>query len=254
MALLKEKEQLITKIQIKRRYKMLIIDRFAYTNKYSNSNPYIKTIVSLALILLSIISSNISILCFIMVVVILITIFGAGIPIKSYAKMIVAPVMYLLISIFAIIFTFGFSNSVYSGDFIYFKQFQFLNFYIGLAEGSLQKGAILGLRAISSICAMYFLILTTPCSQQIKVMKKVNLPMVLIELYVLTYRFIAIFFEEAILIHTAQKMRFGYNSYKNSINSLAILIKILFVRIMIRFKDMESILEIKHFDGNFYVD
>ena len=37
-------------------------------------------------------------------------------------------------------------------------------------------------------------------------------------------------------------------------NSLALLIKVLFVRIIIRFKDMESILELKHFDGNFYVD
>ncbi|WP_312815908.1 cobalt ECF transporter T component CbiQ [Sedimentibacter sp.] len=233
---------------------MLIIDRFAYTNKFCNSSPYLKVTVSLFLILLSIISSNIYLLCLISAGIILTTIFGAGIPKKSYAKMIAAPAIYLLISIFTVIFTFGFSDNAYTEGFIYFKQFQILNFYLGLAEGAVKNGLTLGLRALSGISSMYFLILTTPCSQQIKVMKKAKLPSVFIELYVLTYRFIAIFFEEAILIHTAQKMRFGYNGYKNSMNSLAILIKILFVRIMMRFKDMEAILELKHFDGNFYVD
>lgn len=233
---------------------MLIIDRFAYTNKISNSSPYAKTAVSLALIVLSIINSNIYVLCAMIVGIALTTILGTGIPKKSYAKMIAAPAIYLIISIFAIIFTFGFSDSVQTENFVYLKQFELLNFYIGLAEGSVKNGLILGLRSLSGIASMYFLILTTPCSQQIKVMKKAKLPVVFIELYVLTYRFIAIFFEEIILIHTAQKIRFGYNNYKNSMNSLAILIKILFVRIMIRFKDMESILEIKHFDGNFYVN
>ena len=233
---------------------MLIIDRFAYTNRLSNSSPYLKMAVSLALIILSITISKIYVLCAMIAGTILTTISGAGIPKKSYAKMILAPIIYLLISIFTVIFTFGFSDTVHSVNFIYLKQFQFLNFYIGLAERSVINGFTLGLRSLSGIASMYFLILTTPCSQQIKVMKKAKLPVVFIELYVLTYRFIAIFFEEAILIHTAQKMRFGYNNYKNSMNSLAVLIKILFVRIMIRFKDMESILEIKHFDGNFYVD
>ncbi|MDD2495632.1 MAG: cobalt ECF transporter T component CbiQ [Tissierellia bacterium] len=233
---------------------MLIIDRFAYTNKYCNSNPYIKASASLALIILSIVNSNIYILCAMIAGIILVTIFGAGIPSKSYAKMIAAPAIYLLISIFTVMFTFGFSKTVQSSDFIYCKQFQFLNLYIGLAESSYKEGLILGLRASSAMVSMYFLILTTPCSQQVKVMKKIKIPTIFIELYVLTYRFIGIFFEEAILIYTAQKIRFGYNGYKNSMSSLAILIKILFTRIMIRFKDMESILEIKHFDGNFYVD
>ncbi|WP_326906507.1 cobalt ECF transporter T component CbiQ [Sedimentibacter sp. MB31-C6] len=233
---------------------MLIIDRFAYTNKFSNLNPCLKVIISLLLILLSIVNSNIYVLCFMIAGNILTTIFGAGIPKKSYIKMIAAPAVYLIISIFAIIFTFGFSDIVHSENFVYLKQFRFLKFYIGLAEGSVKNGLTLGLKSLSGIASMYFLILTTPCSQQIKVMKKAKLPVVFIELYVLTYRFIAIFFEEAILIHTAQKMRFGYSNYKNSMNSLAVLIKVLFVRIMKRYKDMQSILEIKHFDGNFYTD
>ena len=85
-------------------------------------------------------------------------------------------------------------------------------------------------------------------------MKKFRLPSMFIELYVLTYRFITIFFEEAREIHMAQKMKFGYDGYSNSMNSLAILIKTLFVRVMQRYREMEAVLEIKFFDGNFYTE
>jgi len=233
---------------------MLIIDRFAYTNRFAEFNPYKKVIFSLMLILTSAINSNIYLACAIITIVIIITVSGAQIPAKSYAKMILAPVVYLSISILTIIFSFGFSEITDVSKFIYIKTFDFMNFYIGVASGSIENGLIISFRAVSSIVSMYFLILTTPINQQIKVMKRVKLPNVFIELYVLTYRFIAIFFEEATEIHTAQKMKFGYNNYKNSMNSLAMLAKSLFVRVMIRYKDMESILEIKHFDGNFYID
>ncbi|MBP1926171.1 cobalt/nickel transport system permease protein [Sedimentibacter acidaminivorans] len=233
---------------------MLIIDKLAYTNKFSESNPYIKVWCSILIIVISIVNSNIWIFLVMIFVVSMATVSGAQIPIKIYVKMLIAPIIYLFISILTIILSFGFHEINDVSKFIYLKTFNFMNFYIGITVGSLQRGGTISLRAISSIIGMYFLILTTPCNQQIKVMKKIKIPSVFIEIYVLTYRFIAIFFEEVSQIHLAQKMRFGYNSYKNSMNSLAILIKILFVRIMSRYTSMVNILEIKHFDGTFYVD
>ena len=233
---------------------MLIIDRIAYTNKFAESNPYMKVLFSIILIFISIVNSNMWLFLTIIVIVLMVTLFGAKIPAKTYMKMLIAPIIYLSISILTIILSFGFYEINDSSKFIYLKTFDFMNFYIGVTKGSLENGGIISLRAVSAIMGMYFLILTTPCNQQIKVMKKIKLPSVFIEIYVLTYRFIAIFFEETSQIHLAQKMRFGYNNYKNSMNSLAILIKTLFVRIMRRYTDMEQILELKHFDGNFYVD
>lgn len=233
---------------------MLIIDKFAYTNRFSELNPYNKMLFSIALIVLSIINSNTYIACSIILVLMIITVLGAQIPIRPYVKMLIAPLIYLSISILTIIFSFGFSENINISNFVFIKKFNFLNFYIGVAPDSLGNGLTIVLRAVSAIVSMYFLILTTSCNQQVKVMKRVKIPAIFIELYVLTYRFIAIFFEEVNQIHLAQKMRFGYINYHNSMNSLAILLKTLFVRIMIRYRDMESVLEIKHFDGNFYVD
>lgn len=233
---------------------MLIIDRFAYNNKFAELNPNLKVLCSFILIILSVVNSNIYLACIVILGVMVMTVFKAGIPCKPYFNMLLVPLIYLFISVLTVVFSFGFSKNIEISKFVLIKRFDFFGFYIGIAHGSLFNGVVTALRAVSAIVSMYFLILTTPCNQQVKVMKNVKLPNLFIELYVLTYRFIALFFEEAILIHTAQKMRFGYNNYHNSMNSLAILIKTLFVRIMRRYKDMESILEIKHFDGNFYVE
>ncbi len=233
---------------------MLIIDKLAYTNKFSESNPYIKVLFSILIIIMSIINSNIWMFLIMIAAVVMITIFGAQIPVKTYVKMLMAPIIYLSISILTIILSFGFYEINDVSKFIYLKTFNYMNFYIGITAESLDIGGIISLRAVSAIMGMYFLILTTSCNQQIKVMKKMKFPSVFIEIYVLTYRFIAIFFEEVSQIHLAQKMRFGYNSYKNSMNSLAILVKVLFARIMMRYTDMVHILEIRHFDGTFYVD
>lgn len=232
---------------------MLIVDSLAYTNKFSESNPFAKVLFSMAVIVFSIANSNMYAAFVMTVFVIILTLKGAQIPAGPYIKMLLAPLVYLFISILTIVVSFGFSE-VPASDFVYIKKFDFLNFYVGIAFGALENGITVTLRAVSAIVGMYFLILTTPCSQQIKVMKKFRLPPVFIELYVLTYRFIAIFFEEAGEIHTAQKMKFGYDGYRNSMNSLALLIKALFVRVMQRYKDMEAVLEIRFFDGNFYTE
>lgn len=233
---------------------MFIIDRFAYTNNFAEVNPYFKVIFSISLILASIINSNIYFFAASIIGVTILTVAGARIPLKTYAKMLSVPFLYLLIGVVTIVFSFGFNEVNATSNFVYIKSFDFFNLYVGIVKGSVYKGIIVTLRALSAISSMYFFILTTPINQQINVMKKIKLPVVFIELYVLTYRFIALFIEEAIMIHTAQKMKFGYNNYKNSMNSLALLARALFVRIMIRYKDMESVLEIKHFDGNFYVE
>ncbi len=232
---------------------MLIIDSLAYTNKFSNSNPFVKVLFSLAVIVLSIANSNIYFALVMIALVIILTLVGAQIPTSAYVKMLLAPLVFLFISILTIIFSFGFSKVAVS-NFVFVKQFDFLNFYFGIPLGAFEKGIILTLRAISAIVGMYFLILTTPINQQIRVMKKFRLPSMFIELYVLTYRFITIFFEEAREIHMAQKIKFGYDGYSNSMNSLAILIKTLFVRVMQRYREMEAVLEIKFFDGNFYTE
>ncbi|MVO73072.1 cobalt ECF transporter T component CbiQ, partial [Paeniclostridium sordellii] len=76
---------------------------------------------------------------------------------------------------------------------------------------------------------------------------------VLIELMILTYRFIFIFLEEIKDIYKSQQLKFGYINLKNSYNSTALLIKVLFFRMMKKYEDMSITLDIKLYDGKFHI-
>ena len=67
----------------------------------------------------------------------------------------------------------------------------------------------------------------------------------------LTYRFIFILIEEALAIHQAQSLRFGYRSVSTSFRSLAMLAGLLLERVIRRNEQMNIALEMKHFDGEF---
>ena len=98
---------------------------------------------------------------------------------------------------------------------------------------------------------MIFLTLTTPMIDLIKVLKKFRVPDFFIELMVLIYRLIFIFLEECMEIRNAQEIRFGYSTMKNSFKSLSVLIKIIFIRVLQRNKEMLISLECKLYDGEF---
>lgn len=229
----------------------MLSENFAYTNNYADLNPFVKVLSSLAFIIISLANSNLYLAVFLIFFVILLTLRGAKIPLRPYIKMLFIPMVYLLISLLTIVVSLGFTE-INEAEFLFVKQLSFLNFYIGIV--SIEEGLTLALRAVGAIVGMYFLILTTPFNQQIVVLKKVKTPNLFIELYMLTYRFIGMFFEESKDIYMAQKNKFAYTNYKDSMNSLSLLIKVLFIRMMNRYKEMENILEMKFFDGNFYTE
>ncbi|WP_330676180.1 CbiQ family ECF transporter T component, partial [Paraclostridium sordellii] len=75
----------------------------------------------------------------------------------------------------------------------------------------------------------------------------------LIELMILTYRFIFIFLEEVKDIYKSQQLKFGYINLNNSYNSTALLIKVLFFRMMKKYEDMSITLDIKLYNGKFHI-
>ena len=104
---------------------------------------------------------------------------------------------------------------------------------------------------MAALTATSLLLLTTPFNQLIRLLQACHLPKVLIEHLMLTYRFIFILIEEALAIHQAQSLRFGYRSVSTSFRSLAMLAGLLLERVIRRNEQMNIALEMKHFDGEF---
>lgn len=226
---------------------MLAIDKYAYTNKLKLFNDDLKLLFFIIMISIALFTSIPYIHLAIFFIMSFIVTILAKIPIKAYLKMYLIPISFIFLSLIAFIFNISNNdtNSLFS-----IKVFKF---FILIREDSLIQAITLMTRAISSISCSYFLILTTPFNSLIKILLKYKIPVLLIELTMLTYRFIFILLEEISQIYRAQDLKFGYNTMKNSFNSLGLLLRTLIVRMIKRYKDMVVSLESKNYDNKFYM-
>lgn len=226
---------------------MLIIDKYAYTNKLKDFNPMAKFYFAIGLLLSSLFIENIIIHIFIFSTMLLVTVFVAKIPLKNYIRILLIPTSFLLLSIIAILI------SVTKGDIQYIYGFKISNINFVITQQSINVAIVLLSRALASISCTFFLVLTTPINDLTHVFYKLKIPKLFIEMTVLIYRFIFIFLEESREIYIAQKMRFGYAGLRNSYNSLSCLIAVLFIRVFKRYKDMEIALQCRGFDEEFHM-
>lgn len=225
---------------------MLVIDKYAYTNKLAKVNPMLKLIVvAICLIIATAINSNYLNISIFITMFILTTIV-AGIPIKNYLKILSIPISFLIISTITILI------SISNQD-VYIYSIKLRSKFIGITDESILQSINTITRVFASLATTFFLALTTSLNNLIIVFNRLKLPSIVIELLVLIYRFIFIFLQEASEIRTAQEIKFGYNGFKNSIKSTSLLIRSLFTRVILKHKDMVDSLDCKLYDGEFKI-
>ena len=95
--------------------------------------------------------------------------------------------------------------------------------------------------------------LNLPVPQLIILLKRGRVPRLLTEQILLTWRFIFILLDEAFAIHRAQTLRFGYGSLSQGYRSLSMLVGLLFSRVLLRYQQMNSALDIKLYQGDFHL-
>lgn len=225
---------------------MLLIDKYAYTNRLKDFNPMAKFIFAIGALIIALIINNLYINLGIFLFMVFLTTFVAKIPLDRYFKIMTIPFTFLLISLITILLSISYKN-------IFIWSFKISNKYVGITYYSLKESINIIMRVLASISSTFFLGLTTPLNSIIKVLKKLRLPNTLIELLVLIYRFIFIFLQESKDIRVAQEMKFGYNTMKNSYKSIALLVKCLFIRVLIRYEDMLISLDSKLYNGEFKI-
>ena len=225
----------------------MIIDDYAYKNKLSKVNPNIKFAIGMLLLVLSLINSYNYISLLIIAIMSFVIVIIAKIEFKDYIHFIKIPLVFLIVSIIMILLNFSRDKEslLYS--------IKVGSLYIGVSNESIISSIRLFFRALSCLTCIYFIMLTTPFNQLIFIFKKLHLPDVVLEISMLMYRFIFIFMEEVADIRKSQELRFGYINLKNGYNSFGLLVNMLFKRMMIRYDEMSIALDMKLYDGTFYL-
>ncbi|MFN1914723.1 CbiQ family ECF transporter T component [Clostridioides difficile] len=140
---------------------MLIIDKYAYTNRLSKVNPNKKVAIGVIFLIASMVIQNIFILSGIMILMSILVVCVAGIDLKNYLKLLRIPMYFLFLSIGITLVNISFNKA----DLLY--SFEFFSFNVGISKASIDMSIHVLFRAMSCLTCVYFCILTTPFNQLI---------------------------------------------------------------------------------------
>lgn len=220
---------------------MLIIDKYAYSSMLAWTEPVIKIIFSMLMLILCIGLNSIYVSIFVSIFFAFLTLYSnKSISILVYFKFMAVPLFFLMFSILPVLIVFG-SNE-------YLILF-FDSFKAGITRESLNSSVMIFFRAAGALSIIYFLALSTPMINLLDGLRKLKVPALLISLMELIYRYIFILLEEAVLMYQAQKLRLGYNGFYSSIKCLSELSASLFIRAYNRADLSYQALLSRNFDG-----
>jgi len=215
------------------------IDYIAHTNEFRKINSSIKFISAIFLMIL-VFLVNIpifSLLIAFLIAILLIVL--AKVPIKFYLKFISIPFGFSLITCVIMAFFFGSSGIIYETGI----------FGMVVREDALSLAILTFSRTLACFSALGFLSLSTPISEILNKLDCIKVPNIFIEIALLMYTVIFVFFDQVKKMTNAQKTRMGYNGVKNSYRSLGLLAANLFFRSLDKSEQLQNALDSRGYNG-----
>ncbi len=143
--------------------------------------------------------------------------------------------------------TIGSIDRSLSIDLIWSLQLDQIGIYI--SRKGLEQAITILTRTVSLTSCMYFILLTIPWSETIRVLQKCGCPSLLCELLLLMYRFIFVLTQTASELLIAQKSRLGFRTYKTAIKSISLIIAQLLQRSIENYREISLGLAGRGFTG-----
>lgn len=123
---------------------------------------------------------------------------------------------------------------------------------LSITSQSLAEGKVVLWRVINSLLSLYTLIATTTTIEKNVLAEKLHIPKPLIELGVLSFRYIQILDKKKHEIQTAQRLRLGYHSYKQAFHSSTLLLSTIFIYSITTFRTHHQALLCRGYQGTLY--
>lgn len=117
---------------------------------------------------------------------------------------------------------------------------------------SLKMGEVVLWRAINALLSLYLLIATTTPKEKNQLAIKLNLPQEIIELGILSFRYIQLLDTKKQQIQLAQRLRLGYTSYRKSFQSTVLLLSTVFIYSASAFRLNHQALLSRGYNGRLY--
>jgi cobalt/nickel transport system permease protein len=172
----------------------------------------------------------------------ILVLYFAKIPYTFYLKLLGYPMIIVALTCIIIALFFGYLDPLTEIN------------LLGLRWTVFKDGITLGLntffRVAGGLSTQFFLVLTTPLTSILLILRKARIPRVLIEMSLLIYRYIFVFIAVMETMHTAQELRLGYSGLKKRLRSTSLLIGSLFIRTLEQGERTFTAMNARGYDGN----
>ncbi|MEO0984015.1 MAG: cobalt ECF transporter T component CbiQ [Cyanobacteria bacterium J06639_14] len=177
----------------------------------------------------------------------------AQIPATIYARLLLLPISFWLMSVPALLLGFGLGQNLGSFQADVWRGWAAGPVYIYLSRQGWQQASAVLMRAIALTSCLYFILLTVPFVEILRVLRQLRCPSLMIELLALMYRFIFMLATTATELATAQRSRGGYLTWRRRLRSLSIIVSQLMVRTLENYRELSLGLQSRGFTGELRV-
>lgn len=210
------------------------IDRAAFLSPWRRRPLAEKAVLSLGMLVLAVALPPIPGAAIVGAVMLAFTFVAARVPPKVWLAAAAAPVGFLLTG--AATFLVSLSGSGFAL----------------VPEGAWPAGQLL-LRSLAALTCLLFLALTTPVTDIVVGLRRIGVPRDLVDIALLTYRFVFLVADSALAMNHAQDARLGRSTRRRWLRSLGMLIGNLLPRTLDRARRLETGLAARGWDGEMRV-
>lgn len=185
------------------------IDSYAYQSQLKNVNAGVKVSFSVSILVLCIILNRPLVSLAILSVTAYLTMIRGGLSFHKYFRVLLIPITFIILGTVTIAIEISQSPLL---DYSMSLGF----FYVNTSKANLLEMLVLMLKLFAAVSALQMMILTTPSSEIISVMRKARVPKLIIELMNLIYRYIFILLDVYGKMRNSAESRLGYVDLKTA--------------------------------------
>ena len=221
-----------------------LLDHVAQQSAFRHIHPGTKLLLCVGALIICLLSPSPVVPLISGIVLSLVLIVPARISPRLYGELLIGPAVFTTMSVIVLLFLAGSGAVVWQ-----FSPAPWLT--LTLTEGAIRESTLVLCRVFGCSVALFFIVLTTPVTDLFNGMKRAGIPIELIDLMMIIYRYIFIVYDQAAEIWQAQVMRLGYGRPAEAIRSLSTLCGMLFMTSWEAGEDLVRAMDCRCYNGVF---
>ena len=222
-----------------------LLDDIAQESAFRQIHPGTKLILGLGSLLICLFSPSPAVPLLSGIILSLVLIMPGRVSPAIYGELLLGPAIFTLSSIIVLLLLLG-------GGAVVWQFSPVAGITLTVTEGAIREGTLVLCRVFGCSVSLFFIVLTTPMTDLFNLMKRARLPAELIDLMMIMYRYIFIFYVHAKEIYRAQKMRLGYGKHPGeAVRTLSMLCGMLFITSWNAGEDLVRAMDCRCYNGVF---